>query len=102
MSTPVDQLEAQLSAEEAALKVKLDAALGHWRELSGRVRALQLQLEQAVSLGMNVGPLGERVRAMAMPVLETGSASQRAEALRREAVSARRAALNELVGRLPA
>jgi uncharacterized protein (TIGR02266 family) len=101
MSTSVDQLETQLAGEEAQLKVKLDSALGHWRELSGRVRALQQQLEQATSLGMSVGPLGDRVRAMTMPVLESGAASQRAEALRREAVSARRAALAELTARLP-
>src|SRR2546423_14216553 len=101
MSTPVDQLESQLASEESQLKGKLDAALGHWRELSARLRALQTQLDEATALGVSVGPLGDRVRGLSMPVIQSGAAALRSATLRRDAINARRAALQQLAVRVP-
>lgn len=97
----VEQLEADVASEEAALKVEIDRALGLWRELSTRLKALKSKLDQAAASGLDLKALGARVSALELPTLQVGPAVQRAEDLRREAVSARRASVADIRARLP-
>lgn len=97
----IEQLEADVAREEAELQSELDRALASWRELSVRLKALKAQLEQAASGGLDLKALGPRVAALELPQLQPGTASQRAEVVRKEAVAARRAAVAELKQRLP-
>jgi uncharacterized protein (TIGR02266 family) len=97
----IEQLEAEAASEEAALQQELDRVLALWRELSTRLKALKGQLEQAASSGLDVKALGPRVAALVLPQLQPGPPVQRAEALRREAAQARRAAVADLKLQLP-
>jgi uncharacterized protein (TIGR02266 family) len=100
--TPIEQLEADVVEEEALVQGELEKALLQWREVAARLNAVKAQVDQAAGLGLNVAELKARLDALAMPTLQAGTAMQRAEALRREAVAARRAGLLELKSRLPA
>lgn len=97
----VEQLEAEVASEEAALKLEVDRALVLWRELSTRLKALKSQLDHAAAGGLDLKALGARVAALELPTLQVGPAVQRAEDLRRDAVAARRASVADVRSRLP-
>jgi uncharacterized protein (TIGR02266 family) len=99
--TPVEQLEADVTQEEASVQAELEKALGQWREVAERLKALRAQVAQAKGLGLDVLELHTRVEALKLPTLEPGTSMLRAEAVRREAVAARRAGLLELKSRIP-
>jgi uncharacterized protein (TIGR02266 family) len=99
--TPVEQLEADVAREEAELQADLEKTLNHWRELAARLKALKGSLEQAASGGLDLKALGTRVQALALPQLQPGPQAHRSDSLRRDAVTARRAAVADLRAKLP-
>jgi uncharacterized protein (TIGR02266 family) len=99
--SPVEQLEAEVAREEAELETELQRALAHWRELSARLNALKGQLAAAAHGGLDAKNMGARVQALELPQLDQGPVVQRSVVLRREAVAARRSAVQDVKKRLP-
>jgi len=99
--TPIEQLEADVAREEAELQNELDRALAHRRELAARLTTLQGQLQQVTGVAMPVPALASRVAALTVPELEQGPVVQHSLTMRKEAVSARRAAIADVKRRLP-
>jgi uncharacterized protein (TIGR02266 family) len=100
MST-LEQLEVEAAKQEKQLQAEVDQALEKLREQAARLKALKAALEEAATRGADLTSIAPKVQGIALPQLEPGGAVQHAENLRKQAVAARVAAVEDLKKQLP-